>query len=359
MHYIYMLDGLLKNEVINFEDSVTFVLSNNSEKLLNDDGDEFEDTIFYLKSHVNTKIIINLDSEKIIFSDLFEEVVHVTAKDGKSNEYSEISEISLNDDDVKVAIPECGIAFLINTKDEPKIVDIEIEPPVSSVSIFKYAKNNTGKIIGLCILLVIGVLIIYFINSQPLMKKVVLFEDETALMRVNLSGVKSDDIVVKTQLVSRIKMLLDEMGCKYIKIDLFKNKEKYDLLIYTFNNIDENVNGELKLNNVNWIGNISTKQLNPIKMYQDFNVIAEKYNLEKKHTAIEKIKYELIDLFLPNNNLRYNSIHEDLTVFYDRWGKNYIEFNVNLKENTNMPIDFLIEDGKQTIIKSGQGFYFN
>lgn len=358
MHYIYMLDGLLKNEVINFDDSVSFVLSNNSEKLLDDD-DDFEDTIFYLKSHVNVKITIDLANEVIKFSDVFDNLVNITTQDGALTEYSEISEISLNENDVKVAIPDCGIAFLINSKDEPKTPDVETETVTSSLDFLKHIKNNTGKIISLCLLLIIGGVIFYFISAQPLTKKVALFENETALMRANLSNFKLDEIVVKTQLTSRVQMLFDEMGYKYIKLDLFKKKEKYDLVIYTFDNVDENLKNQLNANNINWIGNIITKQLNPMSMYEDFNVIAEKYNLQKKRVATEKIKYELVDLFLPNNNLRYNSIHEDLNVFYDRWGKNYIEFNVNLKENTNVPIDFMIEDGKQTIIKSGQGFYFN
>ncbi len=358
MHYIYMLDGLLKNEVINFEDSVAFVLSNNSEKLLDDD-DDFEDTIFYLKSHINMKITIDLVNESIKFSDVFDSTVSVTTQDGELTEYSEISEISLSGNDVKVAIPECGIAFLINSMDEPKVLDVEPET-VTSPSIFlNYIKNNTGKILGSSLLLILSGIIFYFISAKPLTKKVALFENETALMRMNLSDFNLDDIVVKTQLTSRVQTLLDELGYKYIKLELLKKKEKYDLVIYTFFHADENLKNQLKENNINWIGNIITKQLNPMNMYEDFNIIAEKYNIQKKRITTEKITYELIDLFLPNNNLRYNSIHEDLNVFYDRWGRNYIEFNVNLKENTNMPIDFMIENGKQTIIKSGQGFYFN
>ncbi len=358
MHYIYMLDGLLKNEVINFDDSVSFVLSNNSEKLLDDD-DDFEDTVFYLKSHVDAKITVDLANEAIKFSSVFDNVVNITSRDGVLTKYSEISEIFLNENDVKVAIPECGIAFLINTEDEPKVLDVETETVTSSLNFLNYIKNNTGTIIGLCLSLVLSGVIFYFISAQPLSKKVALFEDETALMRVNLSDFKLDDIVVKTQLTSRVQTLLDELGYKYIKLDLLKKKEKYDLVIHAFYNPDENLKNKLTENNINWIGSIITKQLNPMNMYEDFNIIAEKYNIQKKRVTSEKIEYELIDLFLPNNNLRYNSIHKDLSAFYDRWGKNYIEFNVNLKESTSIPIDFMIENGKQTIIKSGQGFYFN
>lgn len=358
MHYIYMLDGLLKNESIDFEDSITFVLRNNSEKLL-DDEDDFNDTIFYLKSNENFRITLDLDSELVRFSNTISGPVFITNKDGHTSEYSDISEISLNENDVKFAIPDNNLAFLMNTTTDPVQAEVKNELSVSSFSLLGFFSEHSKKLVTLCLFLIICSGGVYFIYSTPMGKKAVLFENETALMKVDVANFTSDEIVVKTQLLSRIRELLDEIGYKYIKVDLLKNNDKYDLVVYAFDDNIGNFESELKSNNISWINNLIVKKLNPQNMYEDFNVIAEKYNLRKKLTTTRKINYELVDLFLPNNNLRYNSIHKDLGAFYDRWGKNYIEFNVNLKENQSIPIDFIIDDGKQQIIKSGQGFYFN
>ncbi len=369
MHYVYFLEGLLKNETINFDNDLTFVLYTDANNLNNEElNEETEDdgSIFYLKSETDVKINLNLTTEKLSAYGSSEITGIFIDKEGKEEDFQiNNTFIDLSDKIKKITVPDIGFSFLVNTLVDPQKLEVKYE--ISSAGVLSKIKNNKFTLpifgAGICI-----VMLFVFFNmlSNRETKKVVLFENEMQLMKANLKNYSRKDIVVKTELRRQIEKVLEEVGIKYIRFELISRLNKYELMLYIFPNSTVNdqsseidVNSILKSNNINWVKSVSTLVLEPKGMLSDFNILAKKYNLTVKKLNSKLFNYELVDINLPNNNLRYKSIQEDLGTFYNRWGKNYIEFNVNLEERQKTPIDFIIKNGNETIIKTGQGYYFN
>ncbi len=368
MHYVYLLEGLLKNETINFDNDLTFVLFTDSNSLNAESEGEADDdeSTFYLKSETDAKITINLTSEKLSVYGNDELTGFFIDEGGKEEEFKiHNSSADVAQHVKKIDFNDIGFSFLINTLSEPK--KLEVKSISSSNDILSKIKNNkfTIPVAGASVA-IISLFVFFNIVSSSVTTKVVLFENEMQLMKANLKDYSRKDIVVKTELRKQIEKVFEEAGIKYIRFDLISRMDKYELILYTFpsNALSESspepdINTFLRASNIGWVKNVSTMVLEPKGMVNDFNIIAKKYNLNAKKLSTKFTNYELVDINLPNNNLRYKSIQEDLSSFYNRWGKHYIEFNVNLEETKNVTADFIIKNGNETIIKTGQGYYFN
>ena len=365
MHYICVLDGLLKGEVINFDSSVTFVLFSDPEQIKSQANDDDSNTTFYLKSEKDITLQVDLKSEKLLIQGSDVPPLWFFEDNGTKQEILKpSSSVELTKNIKKIKFESLGFSFLINGRIDPEIEDVKPLQGTSGVSsLFKKHKLLIYTSCAIFTSVIVGISIY---SALPIREntKVALFDNEVQLMKANLQGYSANDIVVKTYLKSQIENLLDELGIKYIRFDLIPAQSKYNLILYKFTNdkVDDtevDLNSILIANNIKWVSNVSSVILNPQGMFSDYNNIAAKYNLEKKKLTSNISDYQLINLSMPNNNLKYKSVQRDLAAFYKRWGKNYIEFNVNLEQKKNTPVDFIIQNGQETIIKSGQGYYFN
>lgn len=358
MNYVYVLEGQLKYEKIEYESHLTFELYNKNRKAENYESEVIEDLVYYLQSDIDISISLDMNKRKIYISTSSDVAVLLSDHDGITKESETTNQIDITKKLVGVSIPAAGFSFLLNSSD---LLDAPVHNENVNHLDFKKILHDRKKKIKYIIplILIFIAAFFYFSRSEGESNKLVFFNNQSDLMRANLYSLNSNDVFVKTELNNKVEILLDEIGIKYVRFELVERNSKINLLLYVFEKNNDDLEKSLTLSNVSWLSDVIFKALDPKHMYEDFNIIAEKYNLNKLDIFNRSLIYELVTINLTNNNLKYASIQRDTKVFRERWGKNYIEFNINLVKKKKETYDFIILNGSEKIIKSGQGYYLN
>lgn len=355
MNFVYILEGQLKYESIEYDAHLTFELYNKN-GTVGEKQSADTDVVYFLANEMDVSISIDSVSNKIYIYSEEEVQVILSGKDGLEIAHKTNNEIEITDDLVKFSIPELNFSFLLNVTEEPA----GLNDNLNAFDLKRILIQNKSKIkylLPIIILAIIGAM--YLFRGGVKTNRVVFFNDQSELMKANLTTLRSHDVLVKSELKSRIEKLLDEIGIKYIRFDLIEREEKINLVLYVFEKKNDDLERSLSIEQIFWLNEIVFQALDPKSMYEDFNSIANKYNLEKQDIFNRDLTHLLVIINMTNNNLKYNSLQRDLKVFVERWGRNYIDFNVNLVQKKEMTFDFMMRNGDETIIKSGQGYYFN
>lgn len=351
MHYIYLLEGRLKYEKIEFESAVTFTLYSDKKS----DSVSGDDLVYFIKSEIDVVITINLSSSKISLSTPLSNPILLFTKDGKMREIVSDREVSLTNDVVKFKIADLDFSFLINSMVDPA-KDVLGDSKKKKFNIADYKKHILASVI-----VVFTSVVIYTLLSGKKDDKessALVFNNEFDLMRANLSNINSSEILVKTRLRDEVKIFLEKRGYRYVRFDLEEQKkDKFNLILYVFQN--ETQPFDSLVSQISWITSVVVKKVRVDQMMSDLKRLTDKYGLNTIDDMATNMRYQLIEVSFVNNNLTFNSLQRDLSAFYQRWGKHYIEFNINLKQQKDLPINFILKDGDIEVIKSKDGFYFN
>lgn len=355
MNFVYILEGQLKYESIEYESHLTFELYNKNETFKEEYNTD-SSLVYFLASDVEMSISLDMNDSKVYFSTDKEFEVLLSGKDGIEREVKTKDYIDITEDLIKLSIPSIEFSFLFNTKEDPT-KGKDVPEPFDLKWILNQNRNKIKMLISVIVILII---IVVFLNRGGVQtNKIVFFNNQTELMKANLSALDSSDVLVKSELKLRVEKLLDEIGIKYIRFDLNEKNEKINLILFVFEKNNDDLEKALGLGEVFWLNDVVFQALDPKNMYEDFNSIAGKYDLQKQDVFNRDLTHQLIIVNLTNNNLKYMSIQRDTKVFIDRWGKNYIEFNINLIQKKEMTFDFIMTNGTEKIIKSGNEYFFN
>ncbi|MGL4735120.1 MAG: hypothetical protein ACRCWB_08570 [Enterovibrio sp.] len=354
MYYLYVLEGQLKYETIKFEKNISFVLYRDNFIKTHEYSDN--DDVYFLKSDIDITINVDLSENKIALSDAFHGDVSLFDKHGNETKFKSDKEIKI-DDAVKFKIANVDFSFLINTNIEPVLID---DAPVNhrvvksrKINLLEYKKYF---FYFFALLVFVIILVILLNRDTGTINGLVVFNSEAELMRANLIDKNKNEIVVKTNLESEFKKYLSENGYRYFRFELEPAQgNKYDAVVYVFNN--EIQSAAFPENKLKWVNKILTRKVDVIHMFDDFNRLASKYKFRKINELQKTLDYTLVEIYFDHDNLKFDSLQRDLKIFEERWGRNYIEFNVNLKKRQEEQYNFILKGTDNDIIKSGKSFY--
>lgn len=359
MNYVYMLEGQLKYETIEYDDLLTFELYNKYGPIEDSNESGFDlNLVYYLQSEIDMSISLDAKNNKINLSMPEDVVVLLSNKDGLTRESESKSQIEITEDLTKFDLPNIGFSFLLNTKEEPESeISIVEKEQVDLNKILFEIKKKIKYIIP--VFLGVIVLLMYLTKSGVQTKNVIFFDNQSDLMKANLYSLNASEIFVKSELKQMIQKLLDEIGIKYVRFELQEKENKVNLMLYIFEKKNDDLEKMIGFSQILWLKDVVFHALDPKNMYEDFNLIAEKYELGKENIFNRNLTHKLVSINMKNNNLKYDSMQRDIKTFREKWGRNYIEFNLNLIQEKEMPFDFIITNGDQRVIKTKNGFYFN
>ena len=357
MNYVYVLEGQLKYEKIEYYDHLTFELYNKYGPV-DDNNDTSVNLVYYLKSEIDMSISLDGNSKQINVSMPENASFVLFDHNGMVKENESRTNIEITDDLFKVSFPELEFSFLLNSTNDFKI------DPINERNEHNNANKTLHKVQQKLKFIIpafsVAILIIFFLMQADVPgKKVIFFDNQSDLMKADLYSLNAKDVFVKSELKKQIQKILDENGVKYVRFELIESRDKVNLLMYIFEKNNDDLEKTLELSNISWLNEVIFHALDPKNMYEDFNAIADKYELEQLNIFTRDLSHRLVAVDLTNTNLRYNSIQRDTKTFTERWGKNYIEFNVNLVQKEKLPFDFMMSNGNERVVKSGQGYYFN
>ena len=372
MHYLYVLEGRLKYETINFDSSVVFNLYNKNTDKKNESPDS-DELVYFLKSDIDVVITVNLNAYKISLSTPLSEPILLFDNTGISREIISEQEISITEDIVKFKIQNIDFSFLINSIIDPeksKNSALSSKTKTASglgkvkaalINFFEFNKVLASVILVIFLVIFITGILLVGKDEENLYQAAgttLVFNNDTDLMRANLQDFSANKILVKTHLIEQVRVYFEQQGYQYVKFELEnQGKDKFNLLMSVFYGEDQPFDSIA--NHFDWISSVIVQVIDVRQMIVDFNRIAGKYGLQQLSDTKMVLPSRLVEVSFVNNNLKFLSLQRDLHAFYERWGRNYIEFNVSLKKHRELPIDFILKDGIEDVIKSDQGFYIN
>ncbi|MGL4951244.1 MAG: hypothetical protein ACRC4M_05455 [Mycoplasma sp.] len=340
--YVHLLDGPLKHETIHVEDQVRFIFYTKQKV------EEYETTDFLIKSDVDLTLTINKE-QKIININVNGEINAVLLfEDDKLEKISICGSMDFELDNVKnLSLPSVSFSMAVNNVDDFQVIEND-----------SFGKKITKKTFALVILLTT----LCFLASIALFKFMteknhnLWFDNEFHLMKYDVSKLKNNDFIVETRLRSEITDFLNQANLNFINFDIIHNEKngKITLRIYVFE-IEGHQYEEIILNKFErWIDSIDVQVKNIDNMYSDYNRIADKYGLDKIDSKL--LTFSLIQINLSSNNIKFDSINNDVRVFFQRWGDRYIDFNVILEDEKVIPFEFILKNNNGFVIKTLSGY---
>ncbi|QIL85655.1 hypothetical protein G7083_07190 [Vibrio sp. HDW18] len=340
--YVHLLDGPLKHETIYVEDQVRFIFYKEQKV------EEYETTDFLIRSDV--EFILTVNKEK--------ELINLNTED-------DINAVFFFEDGKIETIPIQGsMDFSLYNVKKLSFSSIPFSMAVNSVEDLQVIENLsfgqkiTKKMFISILLFVMLISLISLALFKVMSEKNhnLWFVNEFHLMKHDVSKLADGDFIVETRLRHEITEFLNQANLNFINFDIIHNekKGKVTLRIYVFE-IEQYQYEEVILNKFNrWIDSIDVQVKNIDNMYSDYNRIADKYGLDKIDSKL--LTFSLIQINLKSNNIKFDSINNDVRVFFQRWGNRYIDFNVILEDEKVVPFEFILKNNNGFVIKTLSGY---